>query len=111
MSRGAVTIAGTPLYGMFFRDVENLTLGNVDMRVTSGLGIRVDNHGRTDRSMKVQDFRLDYAYIEGATAMGGRDLWRQQHHDRHGHEPKRGRIRSTSPTRARTPSCSRIATT
>ncbi|HMJ55448.1 MAG TPA: hypothetical protein VK540_25415 [Polyangiaceae bacterium] len=65
-----VTITGTPLYGMFFRDVDNLTLGNVDMRVTSGLGIRVDNHGRTDRSMKVQNFRLDYAYIEGATAMG-----------------------------------------
>jgi hypothetical protein len=63
-----VTITGTPLYGMFFRDVENLTLGNVDMRVTSGLGIRVDNHGRSDRSMKVHNFRLDYAYIEGATS-------------------------------------------
>jgi hypothetical protein len=65
-----VTITGTPLYGMFFRDVENLTLGNVDMRVSSGLGIRVDNHGRSDRSMKVQNFRLDYAYIEGATSQG-----------------------------------------
>jgi len=65
-----VTITGVPLYGMFFRDVENLTLGNVDMRVTSGLGIRVDNHGRSDRSMKVQNFRLDYAYIEGATSQG-----------------------------------------
>jgi hypothetical protein len=65
-----VTITGSPLYGMFFRDVENLTLGHVDMRVSSGLGIRVDNHGRSDRSMKVQNFRLDYAYIEGATSQG-----------------------------------------
>jgi hypothetical protein len=65
-----VNITGAPLYAMFFRDVENLTLGNVDLRLTSGLGIRVDNHGRTDRSMKVQNFRLDYAYIEGASAMG-----------------------------------------
>ena len=65
-----VTITGSPLYGMFFRDVENLTLGNVDMRLSSGLGIRVDNHGRSDRSMKVQNFRLDYAYIEGATSQG-----------------------------------------
>lgn len=65
-----VTITGAPLYGMFFRDVENLTLGNVDLRLTGGLAIRVDNHGRTDRSIKVQNFRLDNAYIEGATAMG-----------------------------------------
>jgi hypothetical protein len=65
-----VAITGTPLYAMFFRDVENLTLGNIDLRVSSGLGIRVDNHGRTDRSMKVQNFRLDYAYVEGATAQG-----------------------------------------
>jgi hypothetical protein len=65
-----VTITGAPLYGMFFRDVENLTLGNVDMRLSSGLGIRVDNHGRTDRSMKVQNFRLDYAYIQGASSQG-----------------------------------------
>jgi hypothetical protein len=65
-----VTLTGSPLYGMFFRDVENLTLGNVDMRLSGGLGIRVDNHGRSDRSMKVQNFRLDYAYIEGATSQG-----------------------------------------
>jgi hypothetical protein len=65
-----VAITGAPLYGMFFRDVENLTLGNVDMRLTGGLGIRVDNHGRSDRSMKVQNFRLDYAYIEGASSQG-----------------------------------------
>ena len=65
-----VAITGVPLYGMFFRDVENLTLGNVDLRLTSGLGIRVDNHGRSDRSIKVQNFRLDYAYIEGATSQG-----------------------------------------
>ena len=65
-----VAITGVPLYGMFFRDVENLTLGNVDLRLTSGLGIRVDNHGRSDRSIKVQNFRLDYAYIEGASSQG-----------------------------------------
>ncbi|MET0592047.1 MAG: hypothetical protein ABW133_05060, partial [Polyangiaceae bacterium] len=65
-----VAITGAPLYGMFFRDVENLTLGNVDMRLTGGLGIRVDNHGRSDRSMKVQNFRLDNAYIEGASSQG-----------------------------------------
>ena len=65
-----VNITGAPLYGMFFRDVENLTLGNVDLRLSGGLGIRVDNHGRSDRSIKVQNFRLDYAYIEGATSQG-----------------------------------------
>jgi hypothetical protein len=65
-----VKITGTPAYGMFFRDVENLHLGQIDLRVSSGLGIRIDNHGRADRSDKVSNIRLDYVYVQGTSAQG-----------------------------------------
>ncbi|WP_129355689.1 right-handed parallel beta-helix repeat-containing protein [Sorangium cellulosum] len=65
-----VTISGTPLYAMFFRDVENLRLGHVELRVANGLGIRVDNHGRSNRADKVKDIDIDYVYAEGTGSHG-----------------------------------------
>jgi len=65
-----VTITGSPVYGMFFRDVDNLTLGQVDLRVTSGLGIRIDNHGRADRSNKVKNIRIGAVHVEGTSTQG-----------------------------------------
>ncbi|WP_437991856.1 hypothetical protein [Sorangium sp. So ce145] len=55
-----VTISGTPLYAMFFCDVENLRLGRVALRVSSGLGVRIDNHGRSDRVNKVKNIEIDH---------------------------------------------------
>ncbi|WP_159397757.1 hypothetical protein [Sorangium cellulosum] len=60
-----VTISGTPLYAMFFRDVENLRLGHVELRVSNGLGVRIDNHGRSDRADKVTNIEIDHVYAEG----------------------------------------------
>ncbi|WP_437875388.1 hypothetical protein [Sorangium sp. So ce513] len=60
-----VTISGTPLYAMFFRDVENLRLGRVVLRVSSGLGVRIDNHGRSDRANKVKNIEIDHVDAEG----------------------------------------------
>ncbi|WP_437965606.1 hypothetical protein WMF04_39140 [Sorangium sp. So ce260] len=65
-----VTITGTPLYAMFFRDVENLRLGHVELRVSSGLGIRIDNHGRSNRADKVTNIDIDHVYAEGTGAHG-----------------------------------------
>lgn len=65
-----VTISGTPLYAMFFRDVENLRLGHVELRVSSGLGIRIDNHGRSDRADKVTNIDIDHVYAEGTSSHG-----------------------------------------
>ncbi|WP_437568230.1 hypothetical protein [Sorangium sp. So ce542] len=65
-----VTITGTPLYAMFFRDVENLRLGHVELRVSSGLGIRIDNHGHSNRADKVTNIELDYVYAEGTSSHG-----------------------------------------
>ncbi|WP_437275095.1 hypothetical protein WME90_28025 [Sorangium sp. So ce375] len=65
-----VTISGTPLYAMFFRDVENLRLGHVELRVSSGLGVRIDNHGRSDRANKVKNIEIDHVYAEGTSSHG-----------------------------------------
>lgn len=64
------TITGAPVYGLFFRDVENLHLGRIELRVSSGLGIRIDNHGRADRSDKVSNIRIDHVYVEGTGTHG-----------------------------------------
>jgi hypothetical protein len=63
-------LTGTPLYGMFFRDVENLHLGQMDLRLGSGLGIRIDNHGRSNRADKVKNIRIDHVYVEGTSKHG-----------------------------------------
>jgi hypothetical protein len=58
------TITGTPGYALFFRNVNNLHLGKIDLRIQSGLGIRVDNHGG-DRAMRATNLRIDDVYVEG----------------------------------------------
>jgi hypothetical protein len=63
-----LTLRGAPLYGIFMRNVSNVILGQVDMRLTGGLAIRIDNHG--DRSVRSRNIRIDNAYIEGATNQG-----------------------------------------
>lgn len=63
-----LTLRGAPLYGIFMRNVTNVILGQIDMRLTGGLGIRIDNHG--DRSVRSRNIRIDNAYVEGATNQG-----------------------------------------
>jgi len=65
-----LSLTGAPVYGMFFRDVDNLHLGQIDLRLSSGLGIRIDNHGRTDRADKVTNIRIDHVYVEGTSTQG-----------------------------------------
>jgi len=64
-----VTITGSPLYGIFMRNVNNLTLGQIELRLSSGLGIRIDNHGG-DRAVKVRNVRIDNVYVQGASNHG-----------------------------------------
>jgi hypothetical protein len=62
-------VRGAPLYGIFMRNVNNLVLGQIDMRLSGGLAIRIDNHGG-DRAVKVRNIRIDNVYVEGATNQG-----------------------------------------
>lgn len=51
-------VTGTPMYGIFMRSVENVTLGQIDLDMPAGgLGIRIDNYG--NRSVPTRNVRID----------------------------------------------------
>ncbi|MEV0389176.1 right-handed parallel beta-helix repeat-containing protein [Nonomuraea sp. NPDC050643] len=61
-------VTGAPLYGIFVRNGVNITLGQIDMRLSGGLGIRIDNHG--DRSVRTRNVRIDNVYVSGTSTHG-----------------------------------------
>ena len=61
-----LNVTGSPLYGIFMRSVNNLILGQIDMRLSSGLGVRIDNYG--DKTVPSRNIRLDSAYVSGASS-------------------------------------------
>lgn len=61
-----LTVTGGPLYGIFLRNVTNVILGQIDMRLSSGLGVRIDNRG--DTSQWTRNVRLDNVYVSGASS-------------------------------------------
>jgi hypothetical protein len=63
-----LTVTGGPLYGIFVRNGVNITLGQIDMRLSSGLGIRIDNHG--DRTVRTRNVRIDNVYVSGTSTHG-----------------------------------------
>lgn len=63
-----LTVTGSPLYGIFIRNGINITLGQIDMRLSSGLGIRIDNHG--DRSVRTRNVDIGNVYVSGASNHG-----------------------------------------
>ncbi|WP_119727505.1 hypothetical protein [Thermomonospora amylolytica] len=65
---GHLNVTGTPRYGIFMRNVENVVLGDIQMRVSSGLGVRIDNHG--DRTVRSRDIRIGQVYVTGTSDHG-----------------------------------------
>ncbi|MEY9486807.1 hypothetical protein RKD26_002601 [Streptomyces calvus] len=61
-----LNVTGTPLYGIFLRNVQNVVLGQIDMRLSSGLGVRIDNRG--DTSQWTRNVRIDNVYVSGASS-------------------------------------------
>jgi len=59
-----LTLTGAPLYGIFLRNVTNVILGDIQMRLSGGLGIRIDNRG--DTSQWTRNVRIDSAFVSGA---------------------------------------------
>lgn len=59
-----LALTGRPLYGIFMRNVDNLVLGQIDMRLSGGLGVRVDNRGNT--SVRSRNIRIDNVFVSGA---------------------------------------------
>jgi hypothetical protein len=67
-ARGArdIELTGAPLYGIFMRNVQNVVLGQIDMRLSRGLGVRIDNRG--DTSQWTKNVRIDNVYVAGASS-------------------------------------------
>ncbi|MFI9175625.1 hypothetical protein [Streptomyces lincolnensis] len=61
-----LTLTGRPLYGIFLRNVQNVILGQLDMRLSAGLGVRIDNRG--DTSQWTRNVRIDTVYVSGASS-------------------------------------------
>ncbi|WP_240957199.1 hypothetical protein [Streptomyces chilikensis] len=61
-----LNVTGTPLYGIFLRNVQNVVLGQIDMRLSSGLGVRIDNRG--DTTQWTRNVRIDSVYVSGASS-------------------------------------------
>ncbi|MGW0911814.1 hypothetical protein ACWD1Z_08700 [Streptomyces sp. NPDC002784] len=61
-----LNVTGTPLYGIFLRNVQNVVLGQIDMRLSAGLGVRIDNRG--DTSQWTRNVRIDSVYVSGASS-------------------------------------------
>ncbi|MEU0806590.1 hypothetical protein [Streptomyces sp. NPDC005970] len=59
-------LTGSPLYGIFMRNVQNVVLGQIDMRLSAGLGVRIDNRG--DTSQWTKNVRIDNVYVSGASS-------------------------------------------
>ncbi|MFE9680152.1 hypothetical protein [Streptomyces sp. NPDC006285] len=61
-----LNVTGAPLYGIFMRNVTNVVLGQIDMRLSAGLGVRIDNRG--DTSQWTRNVRIDSVYVSGASS-------------------------------------------
>ncbi|MDT0265779.1 RICIN domain-containing protein [Streptomyces sp. DSM 44915] len=61
---GHLTLTGAPLYGIFLRSVNDIALGQIDMRLSGGLGVRIDNHG--NRDVPSSNVRVNNLYVSGA---------------------------------------------
>ncbi|MFD5824648.1 hypothetical protein [Lentzea sp. NPDC060358] len=63
---GHLSVTGRPLYGIFLRNVDNVVLGQIDMRLSAGLGVRIDNRG--DTSVRSCNIRIDTVHVSGASS-------------------------------------------
>ncbi len=78
-ARGATNIdiphfnlTGSAQYGMFFREVSNLHLGDIHINGTSGLGIRIDSRQSNGSFNKnnSQNVTIDYVHVENTGGHG-----------------------------------------
>ncbi|MDQ0253193.1 fibronectin type 3 domain-containing protein [Evansella vedderi] len=64
-----LNVTGTPNFGIFVRTSEDIHLGEIDLRLDGGLGIRIDS--RDDDSVYgVRNVRIDNVYVSGTSDHG-----------------------------------------
>ncbi|RAY11063.1 hypothetical protein DPM19_32260 [Actinomadura craniellae] len=65
---GYLSLTGRPLYGIFMRNVQDVVLGDIQLRVSGGLGVRIDNHG--NRGVRSRNIRIGQVYASGTSSHG-----------------------------------------
>lgn len=69
-----LTVTGTPSYSVFIREGSNYHLGRIDIRVTSGFGIRIDNNpsggGNWGMTNRVRNVIIDSVFVSGTSNHG-----------------------------------------
>ncbi|MGW7293711.1 right-handed parallel beta-helix repeat-containing protein [Streptomyces xiamenensis] len=63
-----LNITGAPYFGVFVRNGTNITLGQLDLRLSGGLGVRIDNH--SNRDVRTRNVRIDNVYVSGTNNHG-----------------------------------------
>jgi hypothetical protein len=65
-------LTGSAQYGMFFREVSNLHLGEININGTGGIGIRIDSRQSdgTFVQANAQNITIDYVHAENTGAHG-----------------------------------------
>lgn len=64
-----LNVTGSPNFGIFVRTSENIHLGQIDLRLDGGHGIRIDS--RDDDSVYgVRDVQIDEVYVSGTSSHG-----------------------------------------
>jgi hypothetical protein len=57
-------MTGSPYFGIFVRNASNVDFGTINMTLSGGLGMRIDNHD--DTSWRTSNVNIDSATISGA---------------------------------------------
>ena len=64
-----LSVTGAPYFGVFVRGSQQVHLGQIDLRLSSGLGIRVDSRG-SDAARTSRDITIDDVYVSGTNNHG-----------------------------------------
>ncbi|WP_016701603.1 hypothetical protein [Actinoalloteichus spitiensis] len=63
-----LSVTGAPWFGLFFRNGSDIHLGQIDLQLSGGLGIRIDNHA--DRAVRTTGVRIDDVRVSGTNNHG-----------------------------------------
>ncbi|WP_308210276.1 RICIN domain-containing protein [Nocardiopsis dassonvillei] len=60
-----LTVTGSPYFGVYVRTSQNVHFGQIDLRLSGGLGMRIDSRDN-DAVREARDIRIDDVYVSGA---------------------------------------------
>jgi hypothetical protein len=64
-----LTMTGAPYFGIWVRTSSDVHLGQIDLRLSGGLGIRIDSRDN-DAVREARDIRIDDVYVSGTSNHG-----------------------------------------